>query len=389
MSLKAFKYNYIETIIIVLAFILNPFVSLILTILFVVYKNNNYLNFLLIINASLFISLLNTTKVPESDLLSYHDFYLDSEKYTLLDYLSIYNREFLFYFSSYVISSITEGSWKLFIFFTTFISYFLILKSNFLIYKIFNPKSTKFYLAILSVAFFYILFSHSAHLLRNFIAASFVIYFLVNYYFLGKNKWWFLISAVLIHSTAGLFAITYLLPKTLEKNTLKKWFNIALVLLVTFTYLNFNDTFLKSNYQINRLNEIYNQVNIFNISEIIYGIVFLFSSFLVYFILKKENKYHASYLFNYIILMVVLVVISALTLSNSVLISQRILLFIFILSTVFVTLLIISKSNISQIITPVLITTLIVTFIYNYKYGMWEYSSFSKILSNSLFSFFY
>jgi len=389
MSLKAFKYNFIETIIVVLVFILNPFLSLVLSILFVVFKNKNYFNFILIINISLFLGLLNTTKVPESDFLAYKEIYLYSKDYTLLGYLSIFNREYIFYFFSYLFSILTGGSWKLFVLFTTFVSYFLILNSNFIVFKTLNPKSTKFYVAILNVSFFFILFSHSAHLLRNFIAGSFVIYFLVNYYFLSKNKWWLILISFFIHSSAGLFALVFLLPNNSRNSALKKRFSKVLILFFATAFIYFSGDLLISNYQFNRILEIYNQQNSFEISELFYAMSFVFFVVSVYLFVKNKYVEYASSVLNYIKLIFVLLIISGFSLLSGVLISQRILLFIFIFSSIFFTILVITKNNISRLITPILTIIIFITFINNYNYGTWEYASVTKIFSNSLFSYFY
>jgi hypothetical protein len=388
MSFKLFKENFFETIIIVLTFILNPFLSLIFAVIFVVIKNNEYLNFILIINISLFIGLLNTTKVPESDLMAYKELYLSSKDYTLLDYLSIFNREYIFYFFSYLFGLITGGSWKIFILFTTFISYFLILKSNFFIFKTLNPKSTKFYIAILNVSFLFILFSHSAHLLRNFIAGSFVIYFLVNFYFLNKIKWWAILIAFFIHSSAGLFVLVFLLPNKIKSSILTKRFSKVLILFFASVFIYFTYDIFTSNYQINRILEIYSQKNSFEISELFYALLTIFFIVSIYLFIKNIYVKHASSILNYIKLIFVLVTIAGFSLFSGVLIGQRILLFLFIFCTIFLTMFIITKKNISQTITPIITIIVFYTFINNFNYGVWEYASVLKIFSNSLFSYF-
>ena len=64
---KVFKSNpdknkFFGTIIVILAFVINPFLSLLISVFFSFTQKSDYFNLLLIINVSLFLGLLNSTK---------------------------------------------------------------------------------------------------------------------------------------------------------------------------------------------------------------------------------------------------------------------------------------------------------------------------------------
>jgi len=163
----------------------------------------------------------------------------------------------------------------------------------------------------------------------------------------------------------------------------------VLILFFATVFIYFSGDLLIFNYQFNRILEIYNQQISFEISELFYAMSFVFFVVSVYLFVKNKYVEYASSVLNYIKLIFVLLIISGFSLLSGVLISQRILLFIFIFSSIFFTILVITKNNISRLITPILTIIIFITFINNYNYGTWEYASVTKIFSNSLFSYFY
>ena len=211
------SYNYLERsisdiILVSLCFFLNPFVAVLIAGLIAGLKNSKVSIDVLIIVISIFIGLLNTTKILESDIVSYYDNFFSAEYNSLLEFINVRSKEYLYYTYTYFFYNLSGGSWKLYILSTTAISYYLILKSNLIVInKVFKNYNYKV-LLLVNIALLYPLFTLSAHLLRNFIAASFILYFVVNYYFNYKNKWIYLIAAILTHGSSILFTILYILP---------------------------------------------------------------------------------------------------------------------------------------------------------------------------------
>lgn len=379
--------NIIETIIIVFTFILNPFFSVLVSLLFALHKRSSYYNLVLIINLSLFIGLLNSTKIPEKDLLAYYEIYMDVPMYSLSGYLALLDREFIYYLVSYIFYFLTNGSWKLFIILVTFISYFLILKSNYIIVKKLKTTNIKICFIILNVAFFFPLFTHSAHLLRNFIAGAFILYFLTNYYFLNINKWWILLIAIFIHSSALLFSIIYLLK---SKYSYKRKIIFIIPMLILF-FLVGDLSYIQSTYQFGRINDFLIQENQFMLSDLVYPLVFISFGLLTFIVLKNTYK-NSEILYSikkYLILLFVLVLISGFSLVFTNLLVQRVLLYVFILSTIYISLFVSVKNKFSSIISPILTTIIFFTFIDNYNTGVWEYASIYELLTNPIYSYFY
>ena len=102
-------------------------------------------------------------------------------------------------------NKISSANFKVFIIVHTTIAYFFYFLS---IFKI-NKKLTRNYsnqlFVFLLAALFFTLFSLSAHLMRQFIATSILLYFLVNKLFYNRNYWMLFVAAVLCHTSVIFF----------------------------------------------------------------------------------------------------------------------------------------------------------------------------------------
>jgi hypothetical protein len=205
MKITHFTYYFL-----IVSFVLNPLIGILL-ILYCLYqfKVKNPVKYyrLLILFLAFFLSLVNITKIPENDLL-FHGFnYLYAGKYDLIEYILWIGKEPFFYMFNYIFYHISNGSFKLWVFTISFVSYYLLLIAV-LKYCLYNRFSKgQMLMAFMLASFFPQMFSLSAHLLRQFVASSVFVYFAVDYIYYKKNKWWLPFMGMLIHFSSILIKV--------------------------------------------------------------------------------------------------------------------------------------------------------------------------------------
>ena len=125
--------------------------------------------------------------------------------------------------------------------FFTLISYFLLSFSILRMHKALKWGDNSLLLSI-SVAFLFpTLFSLSAHLVRQFLAASLTCVFLVEYIFYHKNRYLMILAAVLIHTSSIFFLFVFIpfFKRTISLlNTLKFLLFFGLPLSIIFYFSN-------------------------------------------------------------------------------------------------------------------------------------------------------
>ena len=171
-------------------FCIQPFFTFIFFVifnLFITPKKQTNLYFIAFFGA-LYISLINLTKIPESDLLYYLQALNDASNLDIGEYLIINAREPLFYLILYLIGNINWLGASHFILLSSFFPYMIFLSAVIkLCYKI--KLSNRIIIAFLIfLLFFPQLFNISAHLLRQFIACSIMVYFLSLYIVNNKRS---------------------------------------------------------------------------------------------------------------------------------------------------------------------------------------------------------
>jgi len=181
--------------------------------------------------------IINSTKLIESDLLLYEYDFNRSEGLNLFEYLILVKKDFLYYLLNFVFSNHISNSFKLFLFFVTFISYVI----YFLTLLNFSFDSSKVmvekYTLILIGMFMPLLFSLSGHLIRQFLAISIALMALSVYEKRNFSSLMLLIISILIHSSCALFILYFVFR---IKNSIFKWVIFFLGLLF---FLLFRDLF--------------------------------------------------------------------------------------------------------------------------------------------------
>tara|TARA_R110001632_G_scaffold101693_1_gene209583 strand:- start:9900 stop:11174 length:1275 start_codon:yes stop_codon:yes gene_type:complete len=236
-------------------FLINPLLGL-LTIFNIFFSNfvvnkrkliNLFITFL-----SFFLAFLNSTKIPDNDLVHHGRQYLMAGDYSFFQYLGSIYKEPFYYIFNYIFFYLSNGSFIFWILTITFFSYFMFFQAVKMFFIKINAPTSQLVFGLVLAAFFPQLFSLSAHLIRQFIANAFLIYFAIDKIFYKRNKWWLVLAGVFIHaSSIILFFLVYFKP--LRNFKKYKFLNIALILLLlSYQYIgklllyffgDINDTF--------------------------------------------------------------------------------------------------------------------------------------------------
>lgn len=153
------------------------------------------------------LGYLNTLKLPESDLINYIEYFNNASRLDYVSYLLIEDKEYIFFTFIYILNKLLFANTPFFLITFTSICYGLILSSIYRLCKFWNINFEGFFLATICALFFPNIFSLSAHLMRQFFAASIICFYVVNIILL-KNKYLIIIliiTAGLIHTSAFFF----------------------------------------------------------------------------------------------------------------------------------------------------------------------------------------
>lgn len=162
-------------------FPLLPFFSILLFALVIALENkvNSKTFKIFIFLISTFLGLINSTKIPESDLLSYINLFKDIPNYSFFEYIFLKGKEPIYFSLNYLLYYLTNGNTNIYLILSTIISYSFFLLALFKFHKHINSSNSLIVFSILTAAFLPQLFSLSAHLNRQFLATSIFLYALI------------------------------------------------------------------------------------------------------------------------------------------------------------------------------------------------------------------
>lgn len=218
------------------AFLFFPFLTLVgIIIYFLLFKVSRPLYFyVLFALLALYIGAVNTTKVPESDLGVYYDSFRAVAFYSLPDYLqSDYankGKEPVYYIFNYLIYQFSGGNFVFFVWLFTVTGYLFLFGAVYKFYRKIHGDSLSILLAVCILAFFNQYFNLTAHLVRQVLALSILMYYIVEKVFYHKNHYVLLVSAILIHSSVLFFVPLLFLPLLKKRLSLKKLIQLVAVL---------------------------------------------------------------------------------------------------------------------------------------------------------------
>lgn len=193
---------------------------------------------------SLYFGLINTTRIPESDLLRYKYIFEEAGKYSFLQYMSGYSKEIIYNVFSYISYYVLLGNFKLYLILVTMIQYCLYFISLHKLFK--NNYKT---VIVFGIAIYFLhtqIFFASVHLLRQMLAASIFMYFYVTKNVDKKLHWWLIPIASLIHSSSLLlFAISFI-PTIKNKARFRTFLIVSIIGILVFIFgnqvINFMDS---------------------------------------------------------------------------------------------------------------------------------------------------
>lgn len=289
--------------ILALIYLLNPLVGIILTAFMCIKSEEcpKELMYMLFVFIACWFGTINMTKIPLSDMVGYIKHFNVVPNKSFVENILHYDnnnggREPLYALINYVGYYVSFGKAPLFIFFLTFSFYMLIFSS---IYKIYNLSDCSSYMivgAVFAFAFFPQVFGFTAHLIRQMFATAIVVYAIAYRIETGKNNWFLLISAILIHTMTGLLVLLSVISILYKKLNCKKLILcIGLMLLMvvansTISYLLKDSSSSVVAYASSRFGSSGDKEGADNIMRFVFPLFFIFLFLRSYIIIKnKEN----------------------------------------------------------------------------------------------------
>jgi len=216
-----------------LVFFFNPLVGILTSTLFILKHKgqSEKMQYGLYAFIAIYFGLINTTKVPESDLLVYKGYFDQASLLSLEEFMALFNQELFFYFFTFMLNKIFFGNFKLYLIFTTFISYFLVFISIHKFWKIENKSIILF--SVFIFACYSSFFFATGHLIRQILAESIFLYFFIERIVNNKNRWFLIPLAAFIHSSSLILFLICFIPKLKEKISLKK-ITVLIIICVCF-----------------------------------------------------------------------------------------------------------------------------------------------------------
>lgn len=155
-----------------------------------------------------YLALINSTKIPASDMVNYLARFEEVPEATLLNYLfgGDESKEPFYSLLNYVGYYFTFGSFQFFIFLVSFMIFSLQFSALRRYCWYYNVSSQRFFLCCLSLGMFNSYFSLTGHLIRQCLALSVLMYILVAGCTSVKLKRWLFVFPVFIHSIALFFS---------------------------------------------------------------------------------------------------------------------------------------------------------------------------------------
>lgn len=213
----------------VLFYFVNPVFGIITGLIALIsYPKGRYIDHTIIFfMISFFFSMLNTTRVPESDLLGYKVIFESASRLSFADYMYGYNQEIVFYAANYALNVLLFGNFQLYIVTVTLFQYMLRFRAIQLIVG--NDDNTTMIIACIFVLLDSTSFFSSVHLLRQMTSTSLFFYFFAMRYAKQRTLWWLIPISVLIHSSSGLLYALALVPSLNKRVSTKLMVSIAII----------------------------------------------------------------------------------------------------------------------------------------------------------------
>ena len=380
---------FISTIVTVL-FVAQPFLGLLLIIFlgWLDSPRSYWAPMMLCLLGSAYIGLINTTKVPASDLLNYLEWFSRAEGRGLIEYLADFTREPVFYIWTWLISVLTGGDKHAFLFFTSWLCYSVITYSIVIVSRHFKIDARLSALVVLIFLFLPPLFGISAHLLRQFIAASLVALFFARRIAQQKSSWWLIAAAVFVHYSALIFVPLALLRVPRRFTPMPYLLFSAIALCLLYLVVKMSAGLLS---QLPLFRVAFLRVAALQIPDVIglstNAIIFLSVILVLVFLnigtqpraaVDDKSGYYIENFNNSVLLLSLVILLSSLSIYTSE-IAMRLFLYLYFMAGPIVLMFLRNRSWVIPLAVPVCMLNMIYFFLF-VEFGVWQYSSVMQML---------
>lgn len=383
-----------------IAVILNPFFAAVFACLLGIAKGGGKKYIIaLIITCVIFVSLVNSSKMPENDLQFYVGYFLDASNMDFIPYLyrlayyssgidSNFIKEPVYGTFSFLMYNVTGGQPRVFLFVYSCIFYLIL---SVALYKFcvaihFSGVATAFCLALLFFTPY--IFTMSEQIIRQSFATAIVFYVYTNRFFYGKNSFLWIILASLIHSSSVLFLAFVFVPFLMQRITKRNIFIYFLIFVLVVFYQLLASRLMDltgDSYALGRAAEVTaTDKERITVLHLIVSTIIVFLP--IYCIQKKKSDVfgmnHISHIFLFILIFIYV------NIENGVM-ASRINFYVwnyfpFALSIV----LCLYKEFQNGILFMLLTVVLVISFVVYLHVGAWNYLCADDVLINTLFGYF-
>lgn len=186
---------------------------------------------------SLYLGCLGTTKELLGDFLTYKQMFDDVPNDNLWSYILSFGKEPVYYGYTYLSYYLYMGNWSLFVFSLTTLNYLLLSYCILRIGTYLHTSTTNLMVSLFFMAFFFQEFAAIGNMLRQGLAQSITMVFLVRWYIDKKHSWWIALCALGVHTSCLPILGIGLLPvlrKRLRFHSFIQLGGLSLILVILF-----------------------------------------------------------------------------------------------------------------------------------------------------------
>ena len=155
----------------------------------------------LAIMLALYLGCLAVTKERLGDFLEYSRLFAEVPKYNFFSYIMLFGKEPVYYGYTYIAYYLFGGNWNLFVISITTANYLFLSYGLLKIAEYLNTSINNVIVSLFFMAFFFQEFAAIGNMLRQGLAQSITLAFLIRWYFGGKRSWWLALLAVGVHTS--------------------------------------------------------------------------------------------------------------------------------------------------------------------------------------------
>ncbi|MFW5982892.1 MAG: EpsG family protein [bacterium] len=387
-------YANLGILISLLFFPVSPFISIILFFIITTLtkKANDKTFYLFFFLLAIYLGLINSTKLPESDLINYYESFLEVENFSFFEYILLNGKEPVFFIFNYLSYYITGGNTDFYIIISTTIAYMFLFVAILKFFRAMNISKNTIVFAIILTAFFPQLFSLSAHLNRQFIAASILMFAMVQKIYYKKTVWPYLLIAVFTHSTA-IFFVPLLYLKTMKRKFSLKVVIVLLIILSAISFIipiigEIISTAIGKNFLtyalIRAASGTSKELEPLGLMSFIVMGVLIFIVLLNQYLKNSKNDIGFMHFSN------IFLIFSGFILFNLQMneLSTRFFFYTYFFFPFIFPLLIKSNKLANVYIRSIMSISMIFFFLYRIEYGSWEYAEINKLVFGNIFKYF-